>query len=69
MAPVLVKVTDAMMKHHQQQLGEERIDLAYAFTSLFISEGNQDRDLESGAMPRGPPQGAKLLSLTVPIEG
>ena len=45
MTPVIVKVTIALIKHHQQkQLVEERIYLAYASTSLFITEGNQDRN-------------------------
>jgi uncharacterized protein Veg len=33
------------MKHHgQQHLGEERVNLAYTFTSVFITEGSQDRN-------------------------
>ena len=42
MVLVLVRVTIAMMKHHDQnQLGQERGYLAYTLTSLFITkEGN-----------------------------
>jgi uncharacterized protein Veg len=33
------------MKHqNQKQLGEKRVCLAYTSTSLFIIEGNQDRN-------------------------
>ena len=42
---VLLVVTTAVMKHHdQKQLREERIYLAYSSTSLFITEGSQDRN-------------------------
>lgn len=52
MTPVIVKVTIALIKHHQQkQLVEERIYLAYAFTSLFIIEEvrteTQNRNLKA----------------------
>ena len=41
---VLVRVTVAVMKHHEQkQLGKGRVYLAYASTSLFIIGGSQDR--------------------------
>jgi hypothetical protein len=47
---VLVRVTVAVMKHHEQkQLGKGRVYLAYALTSLFTTEGSQDRNLEAGA--------------------
>jgi hypothetical protein len=42
---VLVRVTIAVMKHHdQKQLGEERVNSAHSSTSLFIIKGNQDRN-------------------------
>jgi hypothetical protein len=42
---VLVRVTIAMMKHHdQKQLGEEKVYLAYTSTLLSIIEGSQDRN-------------------------
>ena len=47
---LLVRVTNAMMKHcGHKQLGEERVYLIYTSTSLFIIKGSQDRDLEAGA--------------------
>jgi hypothetical protein len=40
---VLVRVTIAVMKHHdQKQIGEERVYVAYASISLFITKGSQD---------------------------
>ena len=42
---VLIRLNVAVMKHHgQQHLGEERVNLAYTFTSVFITEGSQDRN-------------------------
>jgi hypothetical protein len=47
---VFVRMIVAMRKHHdQKQDGEERIYFAYISTSLFITEGSQDRNLEAGA--------------------
>jgi hypothetical protein len=38
---VLVRVTAVMMKYHdQKQVGEERVCLAYASTSIAITEGS-----------------------------
>lgn len=43
---VLVKVTVAVMKHHdQKQVGEDRVHLAYT----SITEGSQDRSIEAEA--------------------
>lgn len=40
---VLVRVSIAVLKlHDQNQLGEERVSLAYASTSAIITEGNQE---------------------------
>jgi hypothetical protein len=37
------------MKHHsQKQLGEDRVYLAYTFTSLLIIKGSQDRNSDLG---------------------
>ena len=45
MGGVLVKVSIASMKHNdQKQVGEERVNLAYASTSLFATEGSQHRN-------------------------
>lgn len=45
----LVSVTIAMMKHYdQKQVGKESY-LAYTSTLHSITEGSQDRNLESGA--------------------
>ena len=42
---VLLGVSDAVMEHHdQKQLGKERVYLAYPSTSLFVTEGGQDRN-------------------------
>lgn len=43
---ILVSVSVAVMKHNdQQQAVEERVYLAYASEPLFITEGNQGRNL------------------------
>jgi hypothetical protein len=42
---VLVRVSIAAMKHHdQKQVREERVYLAYIFIALFIIKGSQDRN-------------------------
>jgi hypothetical protein len=42
---VLVRVTIAVIIHHDhKQVKQERIFLAYASTSLFITEGSQDKN-------------------------
>jgi hypothetical protein len=46
-----LRVSIAVMKHHDQGAGEERAYLTYTFTVQFITEGSQDRglNLEAGA--------------------
>jgi hypothetical protein len=45
LACVVGRVTIAVIQHHnQKQAGEERVCLAFASTSLFITEGSQDRN-------------------------
>lgn len=42
---VLVRVSIAMMKHHdQKQIGEEMVYLAYTSTPQFITKGSQSRN-------------------------
>lgn len=41
---ILVRVTIAVMTRRPKQLGEERVNLAYTFPSLFPTEGNQDKN-------------------------
>jgi hypothetical protein len=42
---VLVRVTVAVINHHnQEQLGEESVYLSYASTSLFITRRNKSRN-------------------------
>lgn len=44
-APVLVRVTIAMTKRHgQKHVGKALVYLADTATSLFITEGSQDRN-------------------------
>ena len=53
MADVFVRVTVAVMKHHdQKQLGEEKACLAYASMLLLIIEGNQDRKSDTAGIWR-----------------
>jgi hypothetical protein len=39
-------------KHNQKQLGEGRVYLAYASTSLFIIKGNEDRNSNRARIKR-----------------
>ena len=49
---VLVRVTIAMMKHHdQKQDGEESIYLAYTSRAQSIFGESRDKNLEAGADP------------------
>ena len=42
---MVITVTIAPIEHHdQKQVEEERVYLAYTYTSLFIIEGGQDRN-------------------------
>lgn len=40
-----LRVTVASVKYHYQRQLEERVYLTYAFTTLFIMEEGQDRNL------------------------
>lgn len=49
---VLVNVSIFVLKHHDhEQLGEERVHFAYAFTSQSVTEGSQGKN--SREEPRG----------------
>lgn len=48
----IVKISIAGMENHKEkQLGEQRVNVAYVFISLFISEVGQGQELKQGRNP------------------